>query len=125
MRSLTSPLGGLLLVFSFVFPGISATRPAISTERLPLVFERNQGQAPSKAEYLAHAGNSTLLLTNHSVQFTEPGRHTIEMTWENGEPTATPAAENPQASYSNYYLGRDPQQWYTHIAHFGAIRYRN
>jgi len=123
--------------------------------RLPLAFEPNQGQADSRALYVAHGAGYSLYLTstdamldlihapaarrhasfdtgNHIVReqdvltATTPLSGTVlRLHYLGTDPTARAAGENPLLGTSNYLLGNDPGAWRTGIPTYGRVTYHD
>lgn len=142
MLSKTVPVLGLL-VFSAVSMGqASQQRPAIEASfahygSIPLSFERNQGQADPRIQYLARGpGYSVLLaprqfllslatpLREHSAPaHANGGTETIGLNLLGAVGGATPSEEDPRRGTINYFLGNDPAHWHAGVPTFGRIRY--
>lgn len=97
----------------------------------PLSFEANQGQNPSTARYLAHGQGYSLLLHPNSADFalrTSPtsakNSCTAQVTMRliGSDPAAHFVAAEPLPGQVNYFHGKDPAQWHTHIPTFARLR---
>jgi uncharacterized protein (TIGR03437 family) len=98
----------------------------------PVAFEPNVGQTDTCVKYLAHSAHSTLWLTEKgAVLETAAGRGrksgnvVLNLRFAGANPAPHLEAEDPRTGVSNYFLGRDPQQWHTGVPQFGKVRYRN
>lgn len=106
---------------------------------LPLTFEANQGQADSSIQFLSHGEGYTLSLRPGEVTLalTPSGKsHTpdqnikekstlVRMQLIGANPSALSAAELPQITRTNYFLGSDPTQWHTDIPNYRQVRYHS
>jgi hypothetical protein len=59
------------------------------------------------------------------TRYTPSGAEFVEMRFDGARAGGESEGEEPLASYSNYYLGRDERSWFTGIAHFGRVRYHD
>lgn len=122
------------------------TRIVTEFGKLPLAFERNQGQTDAHVRFLAHTRESTLCLTPSEAVFRMPVRSaprtyealgkrasrsearvlpgTIRMQVMGGNPHAQALEEQPLAGRANYFFGSDPGRWQTDVPTFGRVRFR-
>ena len=114
--------------------------------KLPLSFEANQGQTDARVKFLARGGGYSLFLTSEEVVLILNGSRVPggEAPPEDNQPASKPrpptpavlrmqlVGANPAASVvgvdelpgeSHYFIGNDPQQWHTDIAHYGKVTY--
>jgi hypothetical protein len=96
--------------------------------KLPLGFERNQGQAAEEVDYLSRGRNATLFLTGHEAVLTlrsdrakKPAVLRMQLAGANQQPEV--AAEEPLQGKVNYLLGNDRSQWHTGVATYRRVRY--
>jgi hypothetical protein len=113
--------------------------------RLPLSFERNQGQTDSHVRFFTHSGDSTLFLTPSEAVFAMPGqanilsrkksalqrdrkpqraagkRLALRMQWVGANPRATMLTQQPLPGRINYFSGKDPSRWHTDVPTFGRV----
>jgi hypothetical protein len=89
--------------------------------KLPLTFEKNVGQIASPVHYLSAAATFSLYL----------GSGEAWMHGRSGEPVhmrfgrrVQPEGIDELGSKSNYFIGRNPEQWRTNVPHFNRVRYR-
>jgi Beta-propeller repeat/Abnormal spindle-like microcephaly-assoc'd, ASPM-SPD-2-Hydin len=109
--------------------------------RLPLTFEKNQGQSGSEVKFLSRGQGYTAFLTAgsmvlslHSSQknsgqgFASPGageNSSIQLSLVGAAKNATVIGEDPQPGKVNYFLGNSPSQWRTNVPTYGRVRYTN
>ena len=97
----------------------------------PVTFEPNVGQSDTGVKYLAHSAQSTLWLTRKGAVLNVAGRGEkspsafLKLRFDGGDLKAPIQGEERRAGVSNYFLGRDPNQWHTGVPQFGKVRYRN
>jgi hypothetical protein len=128
--------------------GAAATQQLqVAYGQLPLSFEVNQGQADPQVNFLARGSGYALFLTaDEAVLSLQPPAAAVPSTGQSGAAPALAAAatspavvrmrllganpapqvvgQDQQPGVSNYFLGNDPAQWHTAIAHYGRIVYR-
>lgn len=110
-------------------PALPAT---VTVPPRPVAFEPNVGQTDTSVKYLAHSAHSTLWLTEKgAVLETARGRGrnsgnvVLNLRFAGANRAPRLEAEEPRTGVSNYFIGRDPQQWHTGVPQFGKVRYRN
>jgi Beta-propeller repeat len=124
-------------------PGVAATavvraQTAEAYGKLPLSFERNQGQSDARVKFLARgAGYSVFLTTNDAtirVDAKSSGRSksdtaattrssVIRLVLANSNPNSASEALEPQAGRSNYFIGSNPANWHRDIVQFSRVKY--
>ena len=155
MISLTKPRSSVFRFSSFLFfvastvafgqAGPPHDQP-VSYGNLPLLFEANQGQIDPSVQALAHGQGYTLFLGQGEAVFAlhsaapansassnspnrlnlnAPGTSVLRMQLVGANSHATVTQEDPQVTKTNYFLGKDPNQWHTNIPNYGRIRYRS
>lgn len=97
-----------------------------------LAFELNEGQTHASVRYMARAQRATLWLTpDGAVLSTSAGpdpksrRVVLKLRFEGANRAPRIEGEDLRPGVSNYFLGRDPDQWHTGVKQFGKVRYRN
>jgi hypothetical protein len=113
--------------------------------QLPLDFEVNQGQAPSRFKYVAHGpgyalglapGTASLSfetapqprnrsLTPVNLSRSLPERRysgALEMRLLGASDNTTVVGEGETKTRSNYFIGNDPAQWHQNISHFSRVK---
>ena len=105
---------------------------------LPLSFEVNEGQADSRAKFLAHGHGYSLFLTNSQAVFVlrkslshkSGGRQTpgtssvLRMKLINSNPSPEVQGEDEQSGNSNYFIGSDPTRWRTNVKRYARVKYK-
>jgi hypothetical protein len=96
--------------------------------KLPIAFEPNVGQASPDVKFLARGRGYGLYLTETgatiAVASHEAGRNDlIRMKFENARSGAKIEGKLQHSGYSNYFLGNQPDKWYTNVPHFGRVEY--
>src|SRR3984957_4804204 len=106
----------------FLLAGMAIAAPAVKVPDVPLSFEPNRGQAAAGVRYFARSNSYALYLACGETLLY--GKGSLLRTKVNGaEPSCRITGEAPQASISNYFVGRDPQKWRTSIPNFAKVRY--
>lgn len=108
-------IASVLLVAAWAAAG----RPELG--RLPLTFEKNQGQAKKGVEWLARGGRSLLEFLPGEVSITAGGSAS-RMRLVGARPSARWTGEAPQAQVSNYLRGSEESAWRKGVAQFGRLR---
>jgi hypothetical protein len=127
----------LALLLSFVAVTSSAAPPAQVRSRvvdafakLPLRFERNDGQTAREVAYLSRGHGSTLFLTSTEAVLSlrdRKGRDAktavmrLRMVGANADPVI--AGEEPLQGKMNYFAANDRSQWRTGVPTFRRVRY--
>ncbi len=134
-------------------PGLPQTvRPQLvsSFGKLPLSFEANQGQTDRQVQFLSRGRGYTLFLTpTESVMVLqqreakeqtrdqtspdplaigEPAPITqsvVRMKFEGANPEPAISGKEPLPGIVNYFVGKDPAKWRTHIPTFQKVEYNN
>jgi hypothetical protein len=104
---------------------------AFDHPKLPVTFEPNQGQAASDVRYLSRNSNSTVLLEVTGLTFllkghredTIPDALQLHLVGANSAPQIQPGPLAP--SVSNYFLGRDHDQWHVNVPNYSQLTYRS
>ena len=99
--------------------GVASAELAASYRNLPLTFEENQGQAPPAVRFLAHAGGSSISLSETAI---EVKAFRIEFVGANR--AASLEGVERLSGKTNYFRGRDAKGWLAGIPNFGGVRYR-
>lgn len=98
--------------------------------RLPIRFERNQGQFDSRVDFLARGAGYVLFLTG--------GDAVMKLRSSSKNPaqvlrvTLVGANANPEvtgvdrlAGFTNYFVGKDRARWRTGVPNFAGVKYGN
>jgi hypothetical protein len=114
----------LLLAAAFSTTAFGATaHPPLQT--MPLVLEKNQGQASAQVRYLARHGTIGAYFTKEGVEFAGPGAGDARISWRlTGSATGVePVGRKPLPSRSNYFTGSDASQWARGIENDSEVVY--
>ena len=106
----------------FLIAGMAMAAPSVKWPEVPLSFEPNMGQAAADVRYLAR-GNSLALYMACGETLLYGQGSPLRTKLEGADPSCRITGEAPQASTSNYFVGRDPQKWHTAIPNFAKVRY--
>jgi hypothetical protein len=109
--------------------------------RLPLTFEKNQGQANSEVNFLSRGQGYTAFLTAGSMVLSLHSRGTdsveasansntsgstsVQLSLVGAAKNPAVIGEDPQPGKVNYFLGNDPSKWRTNVPTYGRVRYAN
>src|SRR5579872_4191485 len=104
-------------------PDSALSRAKTALSNLPLRFEVNQGQFDPAVRYAARAGDYKLLLTKRGAAVTLPGAQKVELSLLHSNPAPRIEAQDPLRARTDYFVGTR-QNWHTHVANYGSIRYR-
>lgn len=104
--------------------------------KLPLVFEANQGQADPNVRFLARGGSYAIFLEKDKAVLVIPrGEDSGEQKQErpslltlelvNPSKDATSEGLNVLPGKSNYFVGNQPRKWISGIPQYGKVRFRS
>ena len=105
--------------------------------QLPMVFERNQGQAASPVKFVSRGPGYSLyldptgaVLDVQAIQPSAPGhnrvmRRAVGMKLVGANASAVPLGNDPLPGKSNYFIGNDPKNWHTGIPQFAGVLYQS
>jgi len=98
--------------------------------KLPLSFERNDGQTDAQVKFLARGNGYTLFLTpSENVLALRKSRKAavdvlrIRMIGANPAPRVEGTGE--LAGKSNYFIGNDPKKWRTEVPNYAEVELKN
>jgi uncharacterized protein (TIGR03437 family) len=101
-------------------------------------FEPNHGQVGGRTEWTARAAGAWLFLTSNEVVYALPPEIHFDPKKTRGVPTAKTTnvhmrivggrrvkgvAEKALGGYSNYFVGKHENEWFSGVPHFGQVRY--
>ena len=106
---------------------------------LPLRFEENLGQTDASVKFLSRGPGFTLFLTRDEAVLAMPARqarhsrgqravaenreqNVLRMRLADASAGGELRGEQRQTGKSHYFLGNDPAQWRSGIAHYGRVR---
>ena len=107
---------------------------------LPMRFEPNVGQTDARVQYLARGTGYTMFLTasesvivlgqsqatvrgNDSPDSDSPHPEVVRMGFVGAAAKPTIVGLQPLPGITNYFVGKDPNQWHTDITSFAKVRY--
>lgn len=126
-RSIKSMVIVMVLAALFAADVSAGTNVDAAYAKLPLGFERNQGQAAAEVDYLSRGRNATLFLTGSEAVLALRGERAktavLRMRLAGANAGATAAAEEPLQGKVNYLLGNDRKQWQTGVSTYRRVRY--
>jgi hypothetical protein len=107
---------------------LNARRAAIG--RLPLQFEKNQGQIDSRVNYLSRGAGYDFFLTAGetvmSLHAPDQNQAAVVRTkFIGANPRPEIAGEGELTGKLNYFIGNDPSKWRTGVSTYSKVRYRN
>lgn len=126
-------LFGAALFGAWVPAGAGTSAAVAAPLGLPLVFERNVGQADPAVRFLAHAPHGTLYLTRSEAIVAllapgdRPGARTdvLRMRLSGAAPSATVTGDDPQTATVNYLVGDRASRWRRQVPTYGRVTYRD
>ena len=128
----------------FLLLGLAIPLLAVRLETMRLApeasvwFEPNHGQVGGRTEWTARAAGAWLFLTSNEVVYALPPESTFDPKKTRGVPTAKTTnvhmrivggrrvkgvGEKALSGYSNYFLGKHENEWFSGVPHFGQVRY--
>ncbi|HZG52013.1 MAG TPA: SBBP repeat-containing protein, partial [Pyrinomonadaceae bacterium] len=116
--------------------------------QLPISFEANEGQFDREVKYFSRANGISLFLTpteavlslqkekrraktqaeaerNRNEQPIKLERDVLRLKLVGSSPDARVAGVDEIAGKSNYFIGNNPANWHTNVAHYARVRYSN
>ena len=126
-------LAGLLALFvpGHLLPGPAAPpRPRIENlNKLPLAFERNQGQTGSQVKFLARGQGYTLFLTSGEAVLAwhkaSPKSGVLRMKLLGANPASDVSGIDEMPGKSNYFIGNDAKKWHTNVPTYAKVKYKS
>jgi Beta-propeller repeat/HYDIN/CFA65/VesB-like, Ig-like domain/Abnormal spindle-like microcephaly-assoc'd, ASPM-SPD-2-Hydin len=103
--------------------------PRVQYARLPMGFERNEGETDGRVKYMARGAGYTLFLTAEGAVLRlggGKGKGTgevvgLKLVGANGQ--AAVKGEGELEGKANYFIGRDPGKWRREVAEYRRVRY--
>lgn len=129
---LAVPMLLMALTSSAATPALTRSRVVDAFAKLPLRFERNDGQTSSEVAYLSRGRGSTLFLTSTEAVLSlrdRKGRHAktavlrLQMIGASADPRI--AGEEPLQGKMNYFAGNDRSRWRTAVPTYRRVRYHD
>lgn len=101
-----------------------ARAKAVEALRLPLAFERNEGQSDPEVKFLARGpGYRIYLSTREAIASFEGGRSVIRLQFQGASEAPMIYASEPFAHRTHYFVGDDPSAHVTGVASFARVVY--
>ncbi|MEN6602071.1 MAG: SBBP repeat-containing protein, partial [Bryobacteraceae bacterium] len=98
-------------------------RVDILSSKMPLVFERNEGQSAVEYKFAAVGPDHVLLLSPTGAVVRHAGA-AVRIHWRGGKRRAAMAGLEPQAGRINYIVGNRRSGWRTGIRTYSKVRYQ-
>ena len=98
------------------------TQLAEAYGRLPLHFEKNQGQADPAVRFIARTGVGRVLIGADGLELGIDGAP-VRLSFAGGARDRVISGFEPLVGRVNYYVGDDPARWRANIPTFGRVRY--
>lgn len=96
--------------------------------KLPLFFEKNEGQTYENIKYLTRGTGYSFYFTPQEIvmvlQDENLSPSILKMSFIGANPKPTIEGIEEGKSRSNYFIGKDSQNWKTNIPHFAKIAYQ-
>jgi Beta-propeller repeat len=99
-----------------------ASTKGVSLANLPLSFEPNVGQTDGSVRFFARSQGMNVFFTDHEVLM-DLHQRLVRMRLAGGRAPITARGVDPQPGISNYYIGNDPKDWHTGVAHYGRVSF--
>jgi hypothetical protein len=94
---------------------------------MPLLFEKNVGQANSQVSYLSRMPEYTLFLTEREAVILSNGKKkrasALRMQWLDSNASPAISGEDKVAGKTNYLIGNDSSQWQTGVTNYTRVKY--
>jgi hypothetical protein len=92
------------------------------TTRLPLRFERNDGQADARVRFVARERDGAVYLTDDALVLARPG---VVIGFAGANRDVRVAGVGDAVGRTNYFGGNDAKRWHTDIPAYPRVRYEN
>lgn len=98
--------------------------------KLPLLFEKNMGQANSEVSYLTRGTGYQCFFTPNEVVIALLSKQStaatsIRMQFVDHQSSPVIRGLEEQIAKSNYFIGNDPSQWHTNVPNYAKVLYEN
>ena len=103
-------------------PDPAAPAHAVAYGSLPLAFERNDGQAPARFDFLARSASGMAGLSSRGATVARRGKRPGKLMLV-GAARSRPHALERLPGKVNHLVGDDPAGWRTDIPTFARVRY--
>jgi uncharacterized protein (TIGR03437 family) len=108
-------------LFFLSFPALA--RVNILSSKMPLVFERNEGQSAVEYKFVAVGPDHALLLSPTGAVVRHAGAR-VRIHWRGSKRRAAIAGLEPQTGKINYIVGNRRSGWRTDIRTYSKVRYQ-
>ncbi len=114
----------LAIALSLLLTKNTCAGPAAQFGKLPLAFERNQGQTDAKVKFLARTPGYTLFLTTgEAVLSAKSG--VLRMTLLGANPAPAVSGVDEMPGKANYFLGADAAKWHANVPTYSKVAYKS
>ncbi len=114
----------LAIALSLLLTKNTFAGPAAQFGKLPLAFERNQGQTDAKVNFLARTPGYTLFLTTgEAVLSAKSG--VLRMTLLGANPAPAVSGVDEMPGKANYFLGADAAKWHANVPTYSKVAYKS
>ncbi len=102
----------------------------VEVSRLPLAFEKNQGQAPPAADFLARGAGYSVTLSQGNAHISlrrnkNSAPAVLDLRVVGARPNPKKSGQSPLPGKVNYFIGNQPSRWRTDISTYGRVDYSN
>ena len=118
----------LLPANSTAFAGHTPDESTTATPlRVPVTFERNDGQFRSPARFYTRRDGFQLFLADSGATFSfrdvDGDQSSVRMSLQGSQPPSRVSGEDQLPGISNYFRGEDPSKWHRNVPHYARVRY--
>jgi len=107
---------------------VPAPRVAVTLSKVPLAFEKNEGQAHQSVEFLARGAGYSVFLSRGNARVAL--RHdksaasvAVDLRLLGARRDPKVATRDALPGHVNYFLGNEPARWRTDVPTFGRVEY--
>src|SRR5437879_1075127 len=98
--------------------------------KLPLQFERNEGQTDSRVKYISRGAGYDLFLTSSDTMMSlhaqdENPASSLRLKFVGANSRPEIVGEGELSGKVNYFIGNDPAKWCTGVRTYSHVRYRS
>src|SRR4051812_36172022 len=110
-------------------PKTTSDSPRPLYEKLPIAFERREGQGDARVQFIARGAGYGLYFTPEQlvVAWKGPGaskgRGLVRLKLVGANPNPELEGVDPLPGHANYYIGKDRSKWRSHVEQFARVRY--
>ena len=121
--AMTAPTLGLAALFVLSSSQTQGAAPKTPVPSGDIRFERNAGQVSTAFDFIAHGRRAVALISAGRVLMGS-GAASVEMSLQGSNLTAEATPESQLPLRTSYFLGGDPDRWYTGAENYERVRYR-